>query len=85
VLGVAVQAPYGLMMARHDQPRIRPQAEAGHQLGVSAQTAGRWYARRRDGGVVGMWTARQGSRRAWPAELAKVRWVLERGADEGQT
>ena len=54
--------------------------EVAHQLSVSAQTAGRWYAHWRDGGVAGMRTAPHGKpARLGPAELARVRRVLERG------
>ena len=59
----------------------KTRAEVAGELGVSAQTASRWYACWRDGGVAGMRTARQGK----PAqlggpELGKIRRVLERGA-----
>ena len=59
----------------------KTRAEVTGQLGVSAQTAGRWYARWRGGGTAGMRTARQGKPpRLGPAELAKIRRVLDRGA-----
>ena len=59
----------------------KTRAEVAGQLGVSAQTASRWYARWRDGGSAGMRTARQGKpARLGPAELAKLRRVLDRGA-----
>jgi transposase len=48
---------------------------------VSAQTASRWYARWRDGGAAGMGTACQGKpAQLGPAQLARVRRVLDRGA-----
>jgi transposase len=60
----------------------KTRAEVAHELGVSAQTASRWYARWRAGGVAGMRTARQGKPAQFgPAELAKTRRVLDRGAD----
>jgi transposase len=56
-------------------------AEVAGELGVSAQTASRWYARWRDGGAAGMRTAGQGKpARLGPAQLARVRRVLDRGA-----
>ena len=59
----------------------KTKAEVAGELGVSARTASRWYARWRDGGVAGMCTARQGKpARLGPAELAKIRRVLDRGA-----
>jgi transposase len=62
---------------------VRPgktRAEVAGQLGVSAQTASRWYVRWRAGGVAGMRTARQGKpARLGPAELARIRRVLDRG------
>jgi transposase len=59
----------------------KTKAEVAGQLGVSAQTASRWYARWRAGGPAGMRTARQGKpARLGPSELARVRRVLDRGA-----
>jgi transposase len=59
----------------------KTKAEVAGELGVSAQTVSRWYARWRDGGVAGMRTARQGKpAQLGPAELAKVKRVLDRGA-----
>ena len=59
----------------------KTRAELAGELGVSAQTTSRWYARWRDGGTAGMRTARHGKpARLGPAELARVRRVLERGA-----
>jgi transposase len=59
----------------------RTKAEVAGELGVSAQTASRWYARWRGGGAAGMRTARHGKpARLGPAELAKLRRVLDRGA-----
>jgi transposase len=59
----------------------KTRAEVAGELGVSAQTAGRWWQRWRDGGAAGMRTARQGKpARLGPAELGKVRRVLDRGA-----
>jgi transposase len=59
----------------------RTKAEVAGELGVSAQTASRWYARWRAGGVAGMRTARHGKpAQLGPAELAKLRRVLDRGA-----
>ena len=56
-------------------------AEVAGELGVSAQTASRWYARWRDGGNAGMRTVRQGKpAQLGPAQLAQVRRVLDRGA-----
>jgi transposase len=43
----------------------KTRAEVAGELGVSAQTASRWYARWRGGGAAGMRTARQGK----PAQL----------------
>ena len=55
-------------------------AEVAAELGVSAQTASRWYARWRGGGTAGMRTARHGKPpRLGPAELARIRRVLDRG------
>src|SRR5215217_7420277 len=51
----------------------RTKAEVAGELGVSAQTASRWYARWRGGGAAGMRTARHGK----PAQLGRV---LDRGA-----
>jgi transposase len=59
----------------------KTRAEVAGELGVSAQTASRWYARWRDGGAAGMRTARQGKpAQLGPGELGKVRRVLEGGA-----
>jgi transposase len=59
----------------------KTRAELAHELGVSAQTAGRWYTRWRDSGAAGMRTARQGKpAQLGPAQLARVRRVLDRGA-----
>jgi transposase len=59
----------------------KTRAEVAGELGVSAQTASRWYARWRDGGAAGMRTARQGKpAQLGGAELARVRRVLDRGA-----
>jgi transposase len=59
----------------------KTRAEVAGELGVSAQTASRWYGRWRDGGAAGMRTARQGKpAQLGPAELAKLRRVLDRGA-----
>ena len=59
----------------------KTRAQVAGELGVSAQTASRWYGRWRDGGAVGMRTARQGKpAQLGPAELARIRRVLERGA-----
>jgi transposase len=59
----------------------KTRAQVAGELGVSAQTASRWYARWRDGGAAGMRTARQGKpAQLGPAELAKICRVLDRGA-----
>ena len=59
----------------------KTRAEVAGELGVSAQTASRWYARWRDGGAAGMRTARQGKpAQLGPAQLVRVRRVLDRGA-----
>src|SRR4030095_12702686 len=59
----------------------KTRAEVAGELGVSAQTASRWYARGRDGGAAGMRTARQGKpTQLGPAQLVRVRRVLDRGA-----
>jgi transposase len=59
----------------------KTKAEVAGELGVSAQTAGRWYGRWRDGGAAGMRTVRQGKpAQLGPTELAKIRRVLDRGA-----
>jgi transposase len=61
----------------------RTKAEVVGELGVSAQTASRWYARWR-GGAAGMRTARHGKpAQLGPAELAKLRRVLDRRARRG--
>jgi transposase len=58
----------------------KTRAQVAGELGVSAQTASRWYGRWRDGGAAGMPTARQGKpARLGPTELGKIRRVLERG------
>jgi transposase len=58
----------------------KTRAQVAGQLGVSAQTASRWYGRWRAGGAVGMRTARQGKpAQLGPAELARIRRVLDRG------
>jgi transposase len=58
----------------------KAKAEVAGELGVSAQTAGRWYGRWRDGGTAGLRTARQGKpAQLGPTELAKIRRVLDRG------
>ncbi|HEY6664392.1 MAG TPA: transposase [Propionibacteriaceae bacterium] len=58
----------------------KTRAEVAGQLGVSAQTASRWHVRWRAGGVAGMRTARHGKPpRLGPAELARIRRVLDRG------
>lgn len=58
----------------------KTRAEVAGELGVSAQTAGRWWQRWRDGGAAAMRTARQGKpARLGPAELARVRRVLDWG------
>jgi transposase len=59
----------------------KTKAEVAHQLGVSAQTTSRWHARWLRGGTAGMRAARQGKpARLGPAELGKIRRVLDRGA-----
>jgi transposase len=59
----------------------RTKAEVAGELGVSAQTASRWWQRWRGGGAAGMRAARHGKpARLGPAELARVRRVLDRGA-----
>jgi transposase len=59
----------------------KTKAEVAGELGVSAQTASRWHARWLRGGTAGMRTARQGKpAQLGPAQLAKVRRVLDRGA-----
>jgi transposase len=59
----------------------KTKAEVAGELGVSAQTAGRWWQRWRDGGAAGMRTARHGKpAQLGPAELDRVRRVLDRGA-----
>jgi transposase len=63
----------------------KTRAEVTGELGVSAQTASRWHARWRDGGSAGMRTARQGKpAQLGPAELAKIRRVLDRGSAGGR-
>jgi transposase len=63
---------------------VRPGQDQGPgpgELGVSAQTASRWHGRWLRGGTAGIQTARQGTpARLGPAELAKLRRVLDRGA-----
>jgi hypothetical protein len=52
----------------------KTRAQVAAELGVSAQTASRWYVRWRDGGAAGMRTARQGKpAQPGPAQLARVR------------
>jgi transposase len=59
----------------------KTRAKVAQVLGVSAQTAGRWYTRWRDGDDAGMRTARQGKpAQLGSAQLARVRRVLDRGA-----
>ena len=59
----------------------KTKAEVAGELGVSAQTTSRWYARWRGRGAAGMRTARQGKpAQLGPAELAKIRRLLDRGA-----
>jgi transposase len=59
----------------------KTKAEVAYELGVSAQAASRWYARWLRGGTAGMRTARRGKpAQLGPAELAKIRRVLDRGA-----
>ena len=59
----------------------KTKAEVAHELGVSAQAASRWYARWLRGGTAGIRTARKGKpAQLGPAELAKIRRVLDRGA-----
>jgi transposase len=59
----------------------KTRAEVAGELTVSAQTAGRWWQRWREGGAAGMRTARQGKpAQLSPAELAKIRRALDRGA-----
>jgi transposase-like protein len=59
----------------------KTRAEVAQVLGVSAQTASRWWQRWRDGGMAGMRTARQGKpAQLGPAELGRIRRVLDRGA-----
>jgi transposase len=59
----------------------KTRAEVAGELGVSAQTASRWWQRWRDAGAAGMRTARQGKpAQLGPTELAKIRRVLDRGA-----
>ena len=59
----------------------RTKAEVAGELGVSAQTGGRWHARWLRGGMAGMRSARQGKpAQLGPTELARIRRVLDRGA-----
>jgi transposase len=56
----------------------KTRAEVASALGVLAQTASRWYVRWRDGGDAQRPPGQAGPAR--PAELAKIRRVLDRGA-----
>ena len=59
----------------------KTKAEVAGELGVSAQTTSRWYARLRGRTAAGMRTARQGKpAQLGPAELAEIRRLLDRGA-----
>src|SRR5918993_5075000 len=62
----------------------KTRSEVAGELGVSAQTASRWYARWRDGGTAGLRTARQGKpAQLGPTELAKIRRGVGRGGGGG--
>ena len=76
MVGTPPRAGRRAVRPRQDPCRGRRPA----RLGVSAQTASRWHARWRAGGVAGMRTARHGKPpRLGPAELARIRRVLDRG------